>query len=158
MKRILVIVCALMLAAATGAFAAKSSGFAIGGEGSLYFVGSGGLPTYAMLTIHLPQFPLMIGVGITSSVAIGLTADYWLAHGNLISIFDWYAGVGGYLALDPNGGSVALGGRIPLGIQIWPFGQIFEIFVEVAPAVGFSISPTGFDWHLQGALGFRFWF
>jgi hypothetical protein len=157
MRKIFVVICALMLLTSAGAFAARNSGFAIGGEGSLYFAGSGGLPTYAMLTFHLPQFPLYIGLGITSTVAIGLTADYWLAHGNLVSIFDYYAGIGGYLALDPNGGDVAVGGRIPLGIQVWPFGSVFEIFVEVAPAVGFSIIPTGFDWHLQGAVGFRFW-
>jgi hypothetical protein len=158
MKRIFVVICALMLFTAAGAFAARGGGFAIGGEGSLYFAGSGGLPTYAMLTLHLPQVPLYLGVGITNTVAIGLTADYWLAHGNIVSIFDYYAGVGAYLALAPNQGDVAFGGRIPLGIQAWPFGSVFELFIEVAPAVGISIVPTGFDWHLQGALGFRFWF
>ncbi len=66
--------------------------------------------------------------------------------------------MGGYLALDPGSGYVAFGGRLPLGIQAWPFGSVFELFVEVAPAVGISVVPTNFDWHLQGAVGFRFWF
>jgi hypothetical protein len=158
MKKRLLIVCAVMLVAATGAFAARGTGFGIGGEGSLYFAGSGGLPTGAMLTLHLPGFPLMLGIGISSSMALGLTADYWLAHGNLVSIFDYYAGIGGYLSLDLNGSGVAVGGRIPIGVQVWPFGSVFELFLEVAPAVGFNLIPTGFEWHFQGALGFRFWF
>jgi len=99
----------------------------------------------------------MIGIGVDSNVDIGLTADYWFAHGNIVSIFDYYAGVGGYLALSPNASYVAAGARIPLGLQAWPFGSVFELFLEVAPAVGVSFVPTGFDWHLQGALGFRFW-
>ena len=158
MKKIILVICVLLVLAGGSAFAAKGGGFAIGGEGSLYFAGAGGgLPTYAMLTLHLPSFPLMLGLGITGNVDIGITADYWLAHGTLVSIFDWYAGVGGYLGLSPNSGYVSAGARIPLGLQAWPFGQTFELFLEVAPAVGVSIVPTGFDWHLQGAVGFRFW-
>ncbi len=159
MKRITVIVCVVMLLGATGAFAARGGGFAIGGEAGLWFAGSvGGLPTSGMLTIHLPGFPLMLGIGISSSMDLGLTADYWLAHENLASVLAYYAGIGGYLSLELNGPGIAAGGRIPIGLQLWPFGQTFELFVEVAPAVGVSIVPTGFEWHLQGALGFRLWF
>ena len=50
------------------------------------------------------------------------------------------------------------GDESPSGLQVWPFGQMFELFLEIAPAVGVSFIPTGFDWHFQGALGFRFWF
>jgi hypothetical protein len=158
MKKTLLVLCAILLISATGAFAARGSGFAIGGEGSLYFAGSGGLPSGAMLSLHLPGFPLLLGIGISSSMAIGLTADYWLAHGGLVSIFDYYAGIGGYLSLDTGGSGLAVGGRIPIGLQVWPFGQTLELFLEVAPAVGFIIIPTGFEWHFQGALGLRFWF
>jgi hypothetical protein len=157
MKKTLIVVLLVLCLGTTGAFAAKGGGFAIGGEGSLYFGGTGGLPMGAMLTLHLPQFPLYLGIGISTSPAIGITADYWFAHGNIVSIFDWYAGVGGYLTVDMNPTDVAVGGRIPLGLQIWPFGQVFEIFLEAAPAVGVSLIPTSFDWHVQGAIGFRFW-
>jgi len=104
---------------ATGAFAVKGSGLAFGGEGALYLAGSGGLPTSATLLLHLPQLPLMFGIGVSSAPAIGLTVDYWAAHDNLSNIFSWYLGVGGYLSVD--------------------------------------LVPTGFDWHLQGAIGLRFW-
>jgi hypothetical protein len=157
MKKTFIAILLVLCVSATGAFAAKGGGFAIGGEGALYFAGSGGLPMSAMLTLHLPQFPLYLGIGISTSPSIAMTADYWVAHGSLVSIFDWYLGLGGYATLDFNPTDFALGGRIPIGIQMWPFGQVFEVFIEAAPAVGFSLIPTAFDWHLQGALGFRFW-
>lgn len=147
----------LLLCGTTGAFA-KSSGFAIGGEGALYLAGAGGLPVSAMLLFHIPQAPLMFGIGISSPLGLAVTADYWAAHGNLGRIFSWYAGIGGFLAFDfgPSG-TVTAGGRIPIGLQAWPVGQVLELFVEIAPAVGVVLVPTGFEWHLQGAVGLRFW-
>ena len=148
----------LLACAAAGTVSAKGSGFAIGGEGALYLAGNGGLPMSAMLTFHIPQVPLMFAIGVSNPLAIAVTADYWAAHGTLTSIFAWYAGIGAYLAFDVSpGGSVTAGGRIPIGLQAWPVGQSLEIFAEVAPAVGVTLVPTGFDWHLQGAVGVRFW-
>ena len=157
MKKILVVVFLIMLLASTGAFA-KGTGWAIGGEGSLYFAGNGGLPTSAMFLFHIPKIPLMFGIGVSNPFSIGFTADYWFAHGNLVSFLDWYAGVGAYLSVYTNPTNFILGGRIPLGLQIWPLGQTLEIFVEVAPAVGVAFVPTAFEWHFQGAVGLRFWF
>jgi hypothetical protein len=150
----------LMTCGATGAFAAaKGSGLAIGGEGALYLGSAGGLPLAAMLSFHAPELPLMFGVGVTTTPAIGATADYWAAHGNLTSIFSWYFGVGAYLLVDlGSNASIAIGGRIPIGLQAWPFGQNLEIFLEGAPAVGVSLVPTAFDCHLQAAIGLRYWF
>ena len=47
MKRILIVVCAIMLLATSGAFAARRTGWAVGGEGSVYVAGNGGLPSAA---------------------------------------------------------------------------------------------------------------
>ena len=158
MKKILVVAIAVMLLGATGAFAAGGTGLAIGGEASLSFAGTGDLPMSAMLMLHFPRFPLMLGIGASAAPAIGLTADYWAAQRKLIKILDWYVGIGGYLLLNLEPADISLGARIPIGLQIWPIGKTLEIFIEVAPAVGVSLVPTGFDWHLQGALGLRFWF
>ena len=147
----------LLFCGATSAFA-KGSGFAIGGEGALYLAGAGGLPMSAMLLFHIPQVPLMFGIGVNSPLALAVTGDYWAAHGSLGGIFTWYAGIGGYLTLDLDPDArVTVGGRIPIGLQAWPVGQVLELFIEIAPAVGVILVPTGFDWHLQGALGLRFW-
>jgi hypothetical protein len=157
MRKAVVVMIVVLLVSATGAFAARGGGFAIGGEGALYFAGNGGLPSSAMLTVHLPGFPLMLGLGFSSASAFGLTADYWFEHGNLASVLDYYVGIGGYLSLNSSGDGT-VGARVPIGIQLWPVGQVLEIFAEVAPALGIYIVPTGFEWHLQGAVGFRFWF
>jgi hypothetical protein len=158
LKKIFIAAIVVMLLAATGSFAAGGTGLAIGGEAALTFAGTGGLPMGAMLMLHLPRFPLMLGIGVSTTPAIGLTADYWAAQGKIVSIFDWYFGIGGYLLLNLNPVDISLGARIPLGLQMWPLGRSLEIFIEVAPAVGVSLIPTGFDWHFQGALGLRFWF
>ena len=148
----------ILLFGTTAAFA-KGSGFAIGGEGALYIAGAGGLPMSAMISFHIPQVPLMFGIGVSSPIALAATADYWAAHGSLSSIFTWYAGIGGYLAIDLGpGATVTAGGRIPIGLQAWPIGEMLELFIEIAPAVGIILVPTGFDWHLQGAVGLRVWF
>jgi len=149
----LVVLAILLLCAAAVSVSAKGSGYAIGGEGSLYVAGNGGLPMSAMITFHIPQVPLMFAVGVSSPFAIGATVDYWAAHGNLSKLFSWYAGIGGYLSVGQD--ALAVGGRIPVGIQAWPIGSTLEIFAEIAPAVGVVLVPTAFDWHLQAALGLR---
>ncbi len=157
MKKTRALLLAAVLLLAAGGTVSARSGFAIGGEGALYLAGAGGLPMSAMLTFHFPQVPLMFGIGVQNPFAIAITADYWAAHGNLVSILSWYAGVGLYASLDFNGGNAAIGGRVPIGLQLWPIGNVLEIFVEIAPAVGVVLVPTGFDWHLQGAVGLRIW-
>lgn len=158
MKKILFVVFAIMLLATSGAFADKGTGWAVGGEGSLYLAGNGGLPSAAMFLLHIPKIPLMFGLGISNPFSIGITADYWFAHGNLVSILDYYVGVGAYAQIFTDPSNVILGGRVPFGLQVWPVGQTLEVFLELAPAFGVSVAPTEFEWHLQGAVGLRFWF
>jgi len=155
MRKAAVFVLIALLAAATGVFAEKGGGWAAGIEGSLNISTGSGLPVAAMFTLHTPQFPVMFGFGADVALNIGITADYWLAHGTLTNIFDWYAGVGAYAVLPT---PLAIGARIPVGLQSWPFGQKLEVFLEGAPAIGISLIPTGFDWHLQAAIGLRYWF
>jgi hypothetical protein len=158
MKKVLIIALIMMVTATTGAFAFKGAGLAIGGEGALYYAGASALPAAGMITLHLPGIPFILGIGVAEPLALGFTADYWLGHGNIISLFDWYAGLGVYLAVDLSPNDVAFGIRIPIGIQVWAFGETLEIFLETAPAVGVSFIPTAFWWHIQAALGFRIWF
>jgi hypothetical protein len=148
----------LLTCGLSSAFAARRGGLAIGGEGALSVAGTGGLPMSAMLLLHLPEVPLMFGIGVNNAPAVALTADYWAAHGNISSIFSWYFGIGGYASVSfASPASISAGGRIPIGLQAWPVGSVLEIFLEVAPAVGVVLVPTGFEWHLQAAVGARFW-
>ena len=100
MKKVTIIACAIMMVAATGSFALGGEGLAIGGETALRVAGSGGLPVGGMLLLHLPGFPLMLGIGASSEPAIGITADYWFAYGQASSFLSWYVGVGGYMRID----------------------------------------------------------
>ncbi|MBN2380164.1 hypothetical protein JXM67_10240 [candidate division WOR-3 bacterium] len=69
-----------------------------------------------------------------------------------------YLGVGGYFALDParegpTAGDIALGGRIPLGLEYIykPVG----FFAEISPLI-VIVPNTNFDF--GGGVGFRFYF
>ncbi|MGO9410855.1 MAG: hypothetical protein ACLQCB_08890 [Spirochaetia bacterium] len=146
-----------MLAASTAAFARD---FAIGAEAaSVNFNGWGG-----RFVFHIPRVPLYFGVGGVieqNGSAFDFTMDYWFTHGRLSGILDYYVGIGGYLALGTgNMSSFALGARLPIGLQIWPVGNVLELFLEVAPAwipiSGSGTSPLTFE--VQPALGFRLWF
>ena len=112
---------------------------------------------------HLPRVPLYFGLGgyvNAGTFGFDLTADYWVNHGHLGGVFDYYIGVGGYLGLNADPFSFALGARIPLGIQAWILGNdLLEIFFEIAPA-WIPLTSGGFSalsFVVQPALGFRIW-
>jgi hypothetical protein len=157
-RKTLILILIVLLLGTTGAFAAKGSGLALGVEGALSFGGVGGMPMGAMILLHVPQMPIMWGIGIDNALDIAVTGDYWFWHSNIGSIFSMYAGIGGYLTLSTGPFDLGVGARIPIGLQAWPFGQNLEIFLEVTPALGVSFIPTGFNWHVQSALGLRYWF
>jgi hypothetical protein len=157
MKKIGLLVLALVLIASSAAFA-KSAGFGIGIEGSIDALG--GLPSQALLTMKFQQLPFVIGIGTTigeNTFNLGMTLDWWLYHAHLVGILDIYIGPGLFLGLTPD---FTLGGRVPIGLQIWPIGQVLELFLEVAPAMVFIGAPgiTIPNLHLQAGFGFRFWF
>jgi hypothetical protein len=156
-KKLLLVATVVLALASPSVFAATQHGWAVGGEAVFPFAGSS-LPSSGMINFKFTKIPIMFAVGISTAPALGITADYWFANERIADVFDWYAGVGGYMTINWNPNGLAVGGRIPLGLQAWPFGRNLEIFVEIAPAVGVSLVPTAFDWHLQGALGLRFWF
>lgn len=158
MKKVLIIFCAMMLIAATGAFALEGNGLALGGQTALNFAGTGAHPVGGLL-LHLPGFPLMMGIGFSSLPALGMTADYWFARGSGSGILGWYVGIGGYITIFTETNSASFGARLPIGLQFWLLNRRnLEFFLEAAPAVGIRFVPTGFDWHLQAALGLRYWF
>ena len=158
MKKRAVAVLLGLLTLSTGAFAKD---FAIGAEAASRGFSSWG----GRFVFHLPKIPLYWAIGATSNagaVAADLTLDYWLAHGHLSGMLDYYVGLGGYFAVATAGNfDFAAGARLPLGLQIWPLkGGVLEIFLEIAPAwiplSSAGLSPLTFE--LQPAIGFRLWF
>jgi hypothetical protein len=160
MKRILLLSLIVLLSVATGAFAAKGRGFAIGAEAASTNFNSWG----GMLTLHMSDVPLYFALGgyvDKQDFGLDLKADYWLGHGSLLRGLDWYFGLGGYFSLQVQPSSnFSLGLRIPIGLQIWPMGELLEIFFEAAPAwIPFSNNGVSLgSFALQPALGFRIWF
>jgi hypothetical protein len=160
MKKRLLLAFIVLLVVAAASFAVKGEGLAIGAEvASTNFSSWGG-----MLNLHIPHVPLHFALGGyfgSGYSGFDVKVDYWLLHGNFASGFDWYVGLGGYFAtqLQPDS-TFSLGARLPLALQLWPFGELLEIFFEIAPAwIPISNSGTAFgNFVLQPALGFRIWF
>ncbi|MCF7927596.1 MAG: hypothetical protein K9L68_00785 [Spirochaetales bacterium] len=158
MKKVLLIVVLLMVVVSMDMFAAKQ--FGVGGSFSLDALG--GLPQQAMVTFTTRDIPVVLGAGLQlggNQFNLGMTADWWLYHRHLVGILDLYVGPGLYAAVpDP----LELGGRVPVGFQIWPLSDsFFELFLEVAPTLLFISNREGIsipNFGLQGAFGFRFWF
>lgn len=154
-RRIVIVAIVLMMAVSTVGFA---NSFGIGGAFSIDTLG--GLPNSAMLSLKIPQLPIVWGIGArigTDYFDLGLTADWWLYHQNLVSFIGLYVGPGLYLTLPQ---TVEVGGRIPIGINAFPL-DILELFLEIAPTLLFFSSDAGVQiprFGLQGSFGFRFWF
>ncbi len=158
MKRILLVALVVLVCLSPAAFAAQR-GFALGAEFAVTNLSGYG----ALLTFHLPGVPLMFGLGASLGqgyLDIALNGDYWLAEGKLVSILDYYIGLGFTAAVSVNPTAFAAGARLPLGLQIWPLGKTLELFLELAPAwIPFSsggINAANFA--VQSGLGFRIWF
>ncbi len=159
MKRKLLLGVLVFAVLGSSALYAREPGFGIGGEFALGALG--GLPSSAMLTLKVQEIPVVLGIGMQlneNTFNLGLTADWWLFHQRLVGIIDMYAGPGLFLALPSR---FMLGGRIPVGLQIWPLGnQLLELFLEIAPGITL-IDDSGItvpNFILQAGFGFRFWF
>lgn len=158
MKRTVVLI-TMLIFIASGTVFAKGTNFAIGAEYSIDVLG--GLPGSALLSVRFPSVPVMFGFGlqITQNVFnFTLLADWWLWHQRLVGIIDLYAGPGLFVSMPS---SIFLGGRIPVGFQIWPLGtSLLELFLEIAPSLAL-LAPQGIQipqFGVQAGAGIRFWF
>lgn len=152
----------LLLTMITTLAAGSAFGWGIGASYNLNFLDSA--TPGAALTFKLDNLPLISIAGRFGSnlLSLGLTADWWLYQqalgGTSVNL---YAGVGGYGSLTMFGNNAYLDGgvRVPIGINIFPV-KFLELFVEIAPALGITLSdPIVFpNFGVQGAFGLRFWF
>ncbi|MFW5689712.1 MAG: hypothetical protein ACOC1U_09075 [Spirochaetota bacterium] len=135
-----------------------TSGFSLG-LGLAYGLDPiGGLAQDVMLSAKFDEFPALLGIGfrLADPVRVGLTADWWMATGNLVGFINYYAGPGLYAGV--GAGLFDIGLRIPIGLNAYPIPEL-ELFLEVAPTIGYNSATGDFpDPGAQGAIGFRFWF
>jgi hypothetical protein len=119
-----------------------------------------GLPgSGAMLSLKVSQIPFLMGFGFSigqNTTSFGVTGDWWIANRNLFSFVNYYMGPGFYLGYS---NALMLGGRFPLGINIFPIKPV-ELFLEIAPTLTIGLGdPIQFPiFGVQGAFGARFWF
>lgn len=155
MKKLVLALCLSLGLVTTGV-----SALGIGGAFSVGVLG--GLPNQAMLSIKLDHVRPIFGVGVSvgsGSAQIGATADWWLYHAALTGPVSIYLGLGAYGDFQTgSAGSIGLGARLPIGLQIFPLKPL-ELFLEIAPRAGLTFNTFQFPvFGLQGAAGFRFWF
>ncbi len=121
-----------------------------------------GLPgSNLMLSAKFDQLPFLLGLAAGfDPFYMGVTADWWAFNDNLAGPLNLYAGPGLYLGVSSAGDNtnINLGVRIPIGLNIFVL-DFFELFVEVAPRLGFlpTFAIPG-SLGVQAAAGFRFWF
>lgn len=149
--------------AALALFMVSVQGTALGVGGAFNLgIGSTVNPGGA-LTVKLDKSPWVFGAsasGTSTSLRVGLTADYWMTSGNLVDFLQYYIGPGAYSGMQLGSNSALdIGLRVPFGINAFLLNNSLELFLEVAPTAGIGMNPFQFPtWGVQSAFGFRFWF
>lgn len=132
--------------------------FGIGVQGGGGVSGGGGIGG-AALTFKLDTAPWVFAVD-WNFARIGISADQWFLNKPFASPFNFYVGWGVYVGMGLGGGNLlAVGGRIPIGINAFFLDGMLEPYFQIVPSIGVSAIPgIGLDWGVAGNLGFRFWF
>ena len=114
-----------------------------------------------MLTFRLGKYPPVFALGINipkeGDASAALIMDWWLIQESLTGMLNFYVGPGLYTSIGNN--LFVLGGRVPVGLNIFPIKPL-ELFLEIAPGITF-IAPDGVqipNFGMQAGFGFRFWF
>ncbi len=132
------------------------SGLSAAGKGPLRLGLELGNPN-AVIIIRPAPLDFRIGYNFTAgNESLFLSGDYRIISGRpLVEMFDLFVSLGAYAQLDVAAGSssaVTLGGRVPVGVQVFLLDNKLELFLELCPTVSFlpALSWAG----VQGFLGF----
>jgi hypothetical protein len=146
MRRVLGIALLLLSVSAAGGFAA--------GGGSLRLGLEFGDPT-AVIIIRPGAFNFKVGYDLRENGNLFVSADYRIISGyQLVDFLHFFLGLGAYMQIYFNGSTpLDLGMMIPVGLQVFLLDSVLELFVEVAPTVGFLPEISAFR-HWLGYAGF----
>lgn len=143
-------------------FAAATATVSAASKGSLRLGLEFGDPI-AVLIIRPAPFDFKIGYDFQDNGWLFLSADYRIVSGyQLIDFVHLFLGVGAYTQIHfQQSDALELGLRIPVGLQVFLVDNVIELFLEVAPTVGFLPTIEAFP-RWQGYLGFtilvpKFW-
>jgi hypothetical protein len=167
-KKLAILVFILILT--TGTAFAVQDGFGIGIIGGGGYGWSGAGHYGGAISLKLPKMPVYWGVKFDlgdNGFWIGVTGDFIHLIDNRPLVpavgLTWYirAGLYGKVFIRDNNFALDAGARLPIGLSFQPI-RLVEIFLDVAPSVGFGVSfnPThlGIGGGIGGELGIRFWF
>ncbi len=164
MKKIVLMVMVLLVLGGAAAFADHPDGLGIGVIGGGGYGGGGGGGNVG-LSLKVPQLPVYWGVNLRIDphyFGLGITGDYYLFDDDLLNSGElelgWFLGVGGIVNLGFGNDyfGFSLGARLPIGLSLQ--FNIFEVFLDVAPAIGLAVVPNfGLFWDIAGELGIRVW-
>lgn len=109
----------------------------------------------AVLIIRPAPFDFKIGYDLQDNGWLFLSADYRIVSGyQLIDFVHLFLGVGAYTQIYfQQSDALELGLRIPFGLQVFLIDNVVELFLEVAPTVGFLPTIQAFP-RWQGYFGF----
>jgi hypothetical protein len=183
MKKIVFVFALAAMLAAGMAFAEHPSGWGIG-AGFQYggtWKSDSDNGTGISLLLKGPSIPIYWGIwapifdwdfGNPSLVAFGITGDYYLMDQTLVNSagIGWFLGVGAYfkywhsswevMRIKNSYNACDFGVRVPIGLSLQPV-KVFEIFLDIAPSIGFYTRSGGGSGELgggwQGDIGLRFW-
>ena len=144
-RRVWAIVVVVLALAAAGASAKGSGGLRLG----LEF----GNP-HAVIIIRPAPLDFRIGYSFTENGNLFFSVDYRIVNAyQIVDFLHFFLGVGAYAEIFFDPTDFSLGARIPVGLQVFLIDNVLELFLEVAPTVGFLPALTAFpEW--QGYLGF----
>ncbi|MCQ2573365.1 MAG: hypothetical protein MJ182_05680 [Treponema sp.] len=160
-KKLLAVIAALFIAGTANVFAigiGAQGGFSAGTNnvgGALTFSVSD--PWYFAVTID--------GIG-SNGIAVGVTADNWLANKKIQNTWGWYYGwgVAGSVAIAGDSLGIGVAPRLLIGTNI-RLAKVFELYLQAAwqPTLNIGVSGDsagiGFTaFCIPVNFGFRFWF
>jgi hypothetical protein len=152
--KVVVVLIVLFVAATATVSAANKGSFRLGLEFG---------DPIAVLIIRPAPFDFKIGYDFQDNGWLFLSADYRIVSGyQLIDFVHLFLGVGAYTQIYfQQSDALELGLRIPVGLQAFLVDNVIELFLEVAPTVGFLPGIEAFP-RWQGYIGFtilipKFW-
>jgi hypothetical protein len=108
----------------------------------------------AVIIVRPAPFDFKVGYDFQDSGWIFVSGDYRIISGyQLIDVLHMFLGVGAYIQIPFDDGDLEFGAQIPVGLQVFLINNVLELFLEVAPTVGFVPTIEAFPRWL-GYAGF----
>lgn len=158
-KKLLAVFAALFIAGTVNVFA-----LGIGAQGGYTVGGNGG----AAVTFKVDTLPCVFAADVAFAnnyVAVGCTADWWMANPAIEGTWGYFygVGVGGNIGLgDPT--SLLVGPRLVAGTNLFLLDGFLELYLQAAwqPSFTMAIGSENADGHFVWGyipvnLGFRVW-